>query len=205
MGHNNLEGNSTMNDVKKVRRKRLKMFLCSFAAYVSAAIFIGHEVTHSMLSFDLTETEMLVIIASAYVLLFAGCSASGENVQPETVSTDSLQEDVVTWKEKCTPLGRQYRMALATKNCIFGCYMEHERVFLDSIDKERFTVDETFELSNAARISGMAANREGSVYILDRRENNTGIWEIDSDGAFHDYVRRYGGCFRSVVEGYCFR
>ena len=67
-GNNNLEGNSTMNDVKKVRRKRLTLFLCSFAAFVSAAIFIGHEVTHSMLSFDLTETEMLVIIASAYVL-----------------------------------------------------------------------------------------------------------------------------------------
>ena len=58
MGHNNLEGNSTMNEVKKARRKRLKIIFWSLAAFVFAAIFIGHEFIHSMLSFDLTETEI---------------------------------------------------------------------------------------------------------------------------------------------------
>ena len=47
-----------MNEVKKARRKRLKIIFWSLAAFVVAAVFIGHEFIHSMLSFDLTETEI---------------------------------------------------------------------------------------------------------------------------------------------------
>ena len=47
---------------------------------------------------------------------------------------------------------------------------------------------ETYVLQDAFSISGMAADRENNVYILDNREKSAGIWKIDANGNLQDYV-----------------
>lgn len=122
-------------------------------------------------------------IISTFMLLFTSCGVSGNNE-----GKGILQEGAVSWKENHSLLERQYALALATERNIYGCYVKDDEVLLDSIDKEGFSVKETFVLSDAMLISGMAADWEGNVYILDIREESACIWKVDADGRFQDPV-----------------
>lgn len=125
----------------------------------------------------------IITLVSVFALLITGCGVSGDNEKNST-----LQEGVVSWKESYSRLERQYESALATDCNIYGCYIKENEVLLDSVDKESFSVKETFVLSGAVLISGMAADQEGNVYILDDREVSAGIWIVDADGRFQDHV-----------------
>ena len=122
-------------------------------------------------------------IISTFMLLFTSCGVSGNNE-----GKGILQEGAVSWKENHSLLERQYALALSTERNIYGCYVKDDDVLLDSIDKEGFSVKETFVLSDAMLISGMAADWEGNVYILDVREESACIWKVDADGRFQDPV-----------------
>ena len=122
-------------------------------------------------------------IISTFMLLFTSCGVSGNNE-----GKGILQEGAVSWKENHSLLERQYALALSTERNIYGCYVKDDDVLLDSIDKEGFSVKETFVLSDAMLISGMAADWEDNVYILDVREESACIWKVDADGRFQDPV-----------------
>lgn len=126
---------------------------------------------------------IIFTIISTFMLLFTSCGVSGNNE-----GKGILQEGAVSWKENHSLLERQYALALSTERNIYGCYVKDDEVLLDSIDKESLSVKETFVLSGATLISGMAADREGNVYILDVREENACIWKVDADGRFQDPV-----------------
>lgn len=126
---------------------------------------------------------IIFIIISAFVLHATACGVS-ENNERNSI----LQEDADSWKEKYSRLERQYVLALATERNIYGCYIKDDNVLVDSIDKESFLVNETFVLLDALLISGMAADQEGNIYILDDREESAVIWKVDADGRFQDHV-----------------
>ncbi|MCM1500762.1 MAG: hypothetical protein NC124_20075, partial [Clostridium sp.] len=125
----------------------------------------------------------IITVVSIFVLLMTACGVSGDNERNGT-----LQADVISWKESYSRLEKQYVFALAADCNIYGCYIKDNEVLLDSIDKENFLVNETFVLPDAVLISGMAADQEGNIYILDNREKSAGIWKIDAAGHLQDYV-----------------
>lgn len=126
---------------------------------------------------------IIFIIVSAFVLHTTACGVS-ENNERNSI----LQEDDISWKENYSRLEKRYVLALATEHNIYGCYMKDDNVLLDSIDKESFLLNKTFVLSDALLISGMAADQEGNIYILDDREESAVIWKVDTDGRFQDHV-----------------
>jgi len=130
----------------------------------------------------------LIIIVNVFTLLITGCGVSENQIGQEKETNSFLQEDAISWKEDYSQMEGQYMLALATDCNIYGCYVKDDEVFLDSIDKDNFLVNETFILSDAFLLSGMAADQEGNVYILDSREESAGIWRVDADGSLLDYI-----------------
>lgn len=126
---------------------------------------------------------IIFIIVSVFMLLINACGVSGDNE-----GKGILQEGTVSWKENHSQLERKYALALTTECNIYGCYIKNDEVLLDSIDKESLSVKETFVLSGALLISGMAADQEGNIYILDDRQESAVIWKNDADGRFQDHV-----------------
>ena len=130
----------------------------------------------------------IVAVVSVFILLITGCSAGGDNRSQGPGRNSSLHEDSVAWNERYSLLEGQYMLALATDYNIYGCFVKDDDVLLDNIDKENYHVKETYVLQDAFSISGMAADRENNVYILDNREKSAGIWKIDANGNLQDYV-----------------
>ena len=128
--------------------------------------------------------QRIIVIISTIILFISGCSVSKNGAGEKTIN----KENAVTWDASYSRLDTQYLLALATDCNIYGCYIQDDEVLLASISKESFSVNRTYVLSDALMISGMAADQEGNVYVLDNREESAGIWEIDADGSFHDYV-----------------
>ncbi len=126
---------------------------------------------------------IIFIIVSVFMLFVNACGVSGDNE-----GKGILQEGTVSWKENHSQLERKYALALTTECNIYGCYIKNDEVLLDSMDKESLLVKETFVLSGAMLTSGMTADQEGNIYILDDREESAGIWKIDADGRFQDHV-----------------
>lgn len=117
------------------------------------------------------------------MLFITACGISGNNK-----SGSIPYEDAFSWQEKGHQLEKRYVLALETGCNIYGCYVKDNGVFLDSINGENFLVKETVVLPGAVLISGMAADQEGNVYILDNRGESAGIWKVDADGCLQDYV-----------------
>lgn len=64
-------------------------------------------------------------------------------------------------------INNQYILALTTDQNIYGCYRKDKEVLIDSINKQNFSLNNTFVLQDAFYIAGMAADQESNVYILD--------------------------------------
>lgn len=121
-------------------------------------------------------------------------------------NSGSLDGKDITWQASYSSLERRYAFALAA-DWLYGCYDQDGRILLDRIDRETGKIRETFVLSDRSRegaggpegagefsagpetdrIAGMAADREGNVYILGSRSGGTGLWRIDPEGNLQDY------------------
>ena len=146
--------------------------------------------------------QRMMIIISLLIFIMTGCGAegtqdaglgaaenSGPKNNPENNTEFPSDETSVSWQADYFRLENRYDLTLSTDCNIFGCYIEAGKVLLDNIEKENFSVKETFILSDASLIEGMAADREGNVYLLENRENSSGFWKVDADGSLQDYVK----------------
>ena len=143
----------------------------------------------------------IILAASTLALFITGCGASGYNIKPEMVQEtepktvqgaeetgDSL-EGTASWSANYYQLENLYTLALATEHNIYGCYAKDDEILLDSINKENLSIKKSIVLNDASLISGMSADQEGNVYILDNREENIDIWKLDAT----DTIRKYAG------------
>ena len=103
--------------------------------------------------------------------------------------SNSLKENEVSWQADYSRLENRYDLTLTTDYNIYGCYTEGGQVLLDNIEKENFSVKETFVLPDASLTAGMAADREGNLYLLENREDSSGFWKVDAGGSLQDYAR----------------
>lgn len=100
---------------------------------------------------------------------------------------NSPKEGAVSWQAGYSRLENQYALALSADN-LYGCYTRNGKVLLDNINKETLSVNGTLELPDASFLSGMAADREGNVYLLEAKEEGAGLWRVDADGSLQDYI-----------------
>lgn len=99
----------------------------------------------------------------------------------------SPREDAISWQASYSRLENPYTAALA-EDAIYGCYTEDGRELLDSINREDFAVDGTFRLPEGFLLSGLAADREGHVYLLGKQEEKVGLWRVDAKDGLQDYM-----------------
>lgn len=105
-------------------------------------------------------------------------------------NSGSLAGKDITWRASYSSLERRYAFALAA-DWLYGAYYRDGQILLDRIDRETGKIRETLVLSDssreAGRVAGMAADREGNIYILGSRSGGTELWRIDPEGNLQDY------------------
>lgn len=111
--------------------------------------------------------------------------APGSGSSPEAASGSTDKKDI-SWQAAYFPLENQYTLALAADQ-LYGCYIRDGQAFLDRMDKDAGAACETLTLPEVSLITGLAADGEGSVYLLGDREEGTGFWKMDEKGTLQDY------------------
>ena len=115
------------------------------------------------------------------LILMTGCS------HLENDAKVSVEEQNTIWQASFYQLKTPYKLMVISDN-LYGCYIRENHVLVDSVNKETQAVDATFDLGNAALISGMRADQNGNIYVLGKREDSTGMWRIGADGTFQDFT-----------------
>lgn len=136
-----------------------------------------------------------IIIVFMLMFFITGCEntdsninmGNGINAGQETAENSGLNHTAISWQAKYAQLENQYTLALVTDR-LYGCYVKDGRVSVDIVNKQDASMRETFVLSDAAYIAGMAADQEGNVYLLGNKGESTGLWKINTDGELQDYV-----------------
>ena len=93
-----------------------------------------------------------------------------------------------SWQADYFRLENRYELAVISDN-IYGCYVKADQVLLDSINRENFSVNGTFVLPDVSSVSGMAADTAGNIYLLGNKEEDTGLWKVDTDGNLQDFAK----------------
>lgn len=109
----------------------------------------------------------------------------GPGNSPEAASGSTDKKDI-SWQAAYFPLENRYTLALAAEQ-LYGCYIKDGQAFLDRMDKDAGSACETLALPEVSLITGLAADGEGSVYLLGDREEGTGFWKMDAKGTLQDY------------------
>lgn len=147
--------------------------------------------------------KVIVLLVMLMVLGLSGCGDKGkEELDPVEVteenpentddrdSTDNTAQGRKdeSWQAEYSILGNRYEQAVAADN-IYGYYIRDGQVLMDSINKESFSVEDSFALSGAISLSGMNTDAEGNAYFLGEQEDGMGFWRINRDGVLQDFVR----------------
>ena len=144
-------------------------------------------------------TMIVIALTISTILAFAitGCGNSGNSavLRESKISTEQNHEqdynqdrEDPSWQADYSPLENRYELAVISDN-IYGCYVKDDQVLLDSISKENLSINDTFVLADASSVSGMAADNAGNVYLLGNKEEDTGLWKVDSGGNLQDFVK----------------
>ena len=95
----------------------------------------------------------------------------------------------VTWEPSCFRLEKSYDQMLATGDALYGCGASNGQTRLDSIGKETLTVEGSVTLLDISLQSGIAADREGYVYLLEEGEEGAVLCRIDPKAEASDYEK----------------
>ncbi|MCI9143148.1 MAG: extracellular solute-binding protein [Lachnospiraceae bacterium] len=115
-----------------------------------------------------------------------GAAGGGEQ---KTEEDDSRSRGPVTWQPEYFSLENVYTQILPAGRNLYGLYDREGQTLLDKIGKETFTVEGTVPLPDISLSSGMAADVEGNVYLLEPGETSVSLWKIhmeDSSGENHE-------------------
>ncbi len=114
-------------------------------------------------------------------------SAGAESTPGPQPAPGFPQEEALSWQARYARLENPYTQVLAA-DVLYGIYTRNGLTLLDSIDRESLTVDGTFRLPEGISPSGLAADRDGNVYLLGRQEGRAGIWKFDAENGFRNQM-----------------
>lgn len=136
------------------------------------------------------------LIIGLVLMLLAGCgrkengSGSASNDVSGSDSENAVSSEAnreLTWEADMLPLGETYEQA-ALSDRIYGLYRRDGQVLVDRLEKTDLSVSASYDLGDAALVSGMAADQSGMLYVLGQREESLGMWRIAADGTFQDFT-----------------
>lgn len=109
--------------------------------------------------------------------------ATVEGSQEPAAEDDSpLDEGDLVWQASYFPLENSYVQVIAADDALYGCCGSDGQMRLDRIDKGSLSVSETFVLPAASLDSGIAADREGNIYLPESSGEGAWLWKIDTKG-----------------------
>lgn len=137
------------------------------------------------------------VITALAILLFilTGCGGNPKNREDIAQGLDEPENTVIfvqepreeSWQAEYFRLENRYDLAVAAGN-LYGMSTKDRQVFIDSIDKESFSVEDSFVLPGGSSLSGMTADAEGNVYLLGDQGETAGFWKIDTEGKLQEFT-----------------
>lgn len=110
---------------------------------------------------------------------------TGSNGEQKTTEDDSRDRGPVTWQPEYFSLENSYTQILPAGRNLYGLYDREGQTLLDKIGKESLSVEGTVTLPDISLSSGIAADSEGNIYLLEPGETSESLWKIymeDSSG-----------------------
>lgn len=133
-----------------------------------------------------------LILIVVLVVWLVGCGKSESKTGLWNIQDGggSQQVQAMSWNAEYHSLPKQYMMALAANDSVYGCYVEDERIILESIDQGTCSVTETFVLAETDNMlaMGMTADQECNVYVMGSRDSDPGIWKLNAYGELQDFT-----------------
>ena len=130
----------------------------------------------------------MIIALTILIFIITGCGGNLESGNSENRDNPVQGREDESWQAHYFRLEKQYELAVVVDN-IYGCYFKDDKVLIDSIHKEDFSVEDSFVLPDASSILGMVVDTEGNIYLLGAQGESTGFWEIDTDGNLQDFAK----------------
>jgi ABC-type glycerol-3-phosphate transport system substrate-binding protein len=149
-----------------------------------------------------------VTVLSALVFLVTGCSmgnreqdwrstednrameetengveqSSTGNDEEQKTEESNWDRGPVTWQPDYFQLENSYTQILPAGEDLYGLCDREGLMVLDRIGKESLSVEDTIVLPDISLASGMAADSEGNVYLLESGETGVNLWKINAEG-----------------------
>ena len=102
-------------------------------------------------------------------------------------SPGSRPPDSDTWQPAYFPLEKAYTQILAADDKLYGCMASEGRTLLDSIGKESHALEGTMTLPDLSLQSGIAADPEGYIYLLEEGDDGAVLCRIAPGAGSPDY------------------
>lgn len=143
----------------------------------------------------------------------SGAYGNGNTGQAGT-GNSVWDEGPVIWEPAYFPLEKAYAQILSAGQTFYGLFDSGGGTWLDSIGKDSLTVEGEVSLQDVALQSGIAADKDGNLYLPAAGEE-TGLWKIDTKNGsgtyekveLEDYSDRNCLVLRGIEtdsEGYCY-
>lgn len=98
------------------------------------------------------------------------------------------QDGPITWEAAWFSLENAYAQVFSAGGKFYGLARGDGGTRLDTVGKESLAVEGTVLLENAAPQSGLAADKDGNLYVPAWGEE-AGLWKVDLKGASPEYER----------------
>ena len=113
-------------------------------------------------------------------------SGTGDSTQAAGTGSGRNQGPV-TWQPAYFPLENAYTQVLAAGGTFYGVYERDGETWLDSMDQQTLEAEGIPLPEGVVLDCGMAADREGNLY-LPTEEEETGLWKIDASSGEYERI-----------------
>lgn len=141
----------------------------------------------------------IILAFGILICILAGCGkpqtpeippiSSGQTAGEAAESENGpLEENAVSWQADYLQLEHSYDMAVTAGDIIYGCLLGEEGARIDWIGKENASSSAALTLPGISEVLGLAADRDGNVYLLENKDGDMGFWKADGDSGATERV-----------------